>query len=298
MIEPSASPTPTAAAARAATKSAISPSAIVLAGVGVGGSLLIGLPAVAAVIVGAGLWGVRVAAGGARAGRRRRRALRPEPIDPFAVGEPWRQYVRQSLTARTRFDQTVAQSQPGPFQDRLREIATRIDDGVRECWRVARMGAGLDASLAGLDRESTSRELRGIQEERSTLGEGSSRRTSLDQTEAALASRLQSIVRIEATRQRAADRLRVLSAQLNEAVASAIELSLDVKDASAANELAGRIDSVVGDIETLRQAMEEAQVTRGADGGRGGEAALRDGTGPEAGPGPDGGTSPEAEAGA
>jgi len=293
VIEPSPSPTPAAAAAGAATRSAVSPSAIVLAGVGVGGGLLIGLPAVAAVVVGAGLWGIRVAVGAARAGSRRRKALRPAPIDPFALPEPWRQYVRQSLTARTRFEQTVGQTQPGPFQDRLREAATRIDDGVQECWRVARMGAGLDASLATLDRDATSRELRQTQEERSKLGEGSSRARSLEQTEAALASRLQSIVRIEATRQRAGDRLRVLSAQLNEAVASAIELSLDTGDASTADQLAGRIDSVVGDIETLRRAMEETQGTPTAGGGPGGELGRGDETGgPSAGAGPDEGTRP------
>jgi hypothetical protein len=265
MIEPSPSslpsPTSTAAAANAATKAAISPSAIVLAGVGVGGGLIIGLPAVAAVVVGAGFWGIRVAVGAALAASRRRKALRPEPIDPFAVPEPWRQYVRQSLTAQTKFNQTVAQSQPGPFQDRLREVAQRIDDGVHECWRVAQMGAGLDASLSGLDREGTSRELRRTQEERRQLPAGSPSAAGLDQTEAALAARLQSTVRIEAARQRAADRLRVLTAQLNEAVASAVELSLDAGDPNEATALAGHVDTVVGDIEALRQAMEETQGT-------------------------------------
>jgi hypothetical protein len=261
MIEPSRSALPPPTPAGAATKAAVSPSAIVLAGAGVGGSLLIGLPAVAAVVVGAGLYGIRVAVGAARAAGRRRKALRPEPIDPFAVPEPWRQYVRQSLTAQSKFNQMVANSQPGPIQDRLRDIARRVDDGVRECWQVARMGAGLDTSLAGLDRDGTSQELRRTQEERGKVAQGSPSAGALDQTEAALAARLQSIVRIEAARQRAADRLRVLSAQLNEAVASAVELSLETGDPAAASDLAGHVDTVVGDIETLRRAMEETQGT-------------------------------------
>jgi hypothetical protein len=273
MIEPTPSalpsPTPAAAAAGGAKKSALSPSAIVLAGAGVGGSLLIGLPVVAAVAVGAGLYGIRVAFGAARAAGRRRKALRPEPIDPFALSEPWRQYVRQSLTAQSKFNQMVANSQPGPIQDRLRDIARRVGDGVRECWRIARMGAGLDTSLAGLDRDETSRELRRTQEERGKVVPGSPSAAALDQTEAALAARLQSIVRIEAARQRAADRLRVLSAQLNEAVASAVELSLQTGDPGAASELAGRVDTVVGDIETLRQAMEETQGASSSGSGAG-----------------------------
>jgi hypothetical protein len=268
MLEPSPSalpsPTPAAAAAGAATRAAVSPSAVILAGAGVGGSLLIGLPVVAAVVVGAGLYGIRVAVGAARAAGRRRKALRPEPIDPFAVPEPWRQYVRQSLTAQSKFNQMVANSQPGPFQDRLREIGRRVDDGVRECWRIARMGAGLDTSLAGLDRDGTSRELRRTQEERGKVAQGSPSAAALDQTEAALAARLQSTVRIESARQRTADRLRVLSAQLNEAVASAVELSLETADPGAASDLAGHVDTVVGDIETLRQAMEETQGTPGS----------------------------------
>jgi hypothetical protein len=81
---------------------------------------------------------------------------------------------------------------------------------------------------------------------------------------------LQSTVRIDAARQRAADRLRVLSAQLNEAVASAVELSLDATDPRATSDLAGQVDSVVGDIEMLRQAMEETQGTPSAGAGSGG----------------------------
>jgi hypothetical protein len=105
------------------------------------------------------------------------------------------------------------------------------------------------------------------------------------------------------TRQRVADRLGVLSAQLNEAVASAIELSLDAGDANAAEEVGGHIDSVVGDIETLRQAMEETQVLPPVGGGRndraapGGGIGPGAGTGPEAGTVPEAGTGPEAEAG-
>jgi hypothetical protein len=63
---------------------------------------------------------------------------------------------------------------------------------------------------------------------------------------------------VQAASQRAIDRLRVVTAQLNEAVASAAELSLDAADANAASPLAGRVDSMVSDIEALRKALEEA----------------------------------------
>jgi hypothetical protein len=41
-------------------------------------------------------------------------------------------------------------------------------------------------------------------------------------------------------------------------VAAAVELALDAGDPTAAAPIAGRIDSVVGEIETLRRAMEES----------------------------------------
>jgi len=81
----------------------------------------------------------------------------------------------------------------------------------------------------------------------------------LDQSESALALRLQSARRIQAAGQRATDRLRVVTAQLNEAVASAAEVSLGGADAITTGSLAANIDSVVDEIESLRRALEETE---------------------------------------
>ena len=78
-----------------------------------------------------------------------------------------------------------------------------------------------------------------------------------DQTEAALAARLQSGRRIEAAARRATDRLQVVTAQLTEAVASAAEVSLGTTTPESADSLAANIDSVVAEIEALRRALEE-----------------------------------------
>src|SRR6266849_11043275 len=98
-------------------RAAVSPSALVLAGGGIAIGLLAGLPVAATVVLGAGLWGIRVAAGAVRADRRRRRASRPEPIDPFALADPWRRFVREALTAQSKFGQTVTRWPPGPLRD-------------------------------------------------------------------------------------------------------------------------------------------------------------------------------------
>jgi hypothetical protein len=266
-------PAPVPAAARAA----ISPSALVLAGVGTGVGVLVGLPVLAAVAIGAGFWGARVAAGAALASGRRRKARRPEVIDPFAVPDPWRSFVRESLTAQAKFDEAVARSHPGPLRDRMGEVSVRVHDGVRECWRVAHLGAALDAALGAINPERASRELRMFQEtpgpgpgaaaaaaggsgatETSEVSEIPAVQLARDKTEAALAAQLQAARRVEAAAQRATDRLRVLTAELNAAVAGAVELSLDAEDTEAAGRLAGDVESVVGEIQALRQALEEA----------------------------------------
>jgi hypothetical protein len=199
------------------------------------------------------------------------------------VPDPWRRFVRESLIAGTKFDQAVARCRPGPLRDRLTEVSGRVHDGVRECWRIAHLGAALDAARAGIDPEATSRELRQLQDRRElqdrrqpepgpvsgaadTMAEGpgaagpeaTAPGSADDQTEAALASRLQAARRIEQAAQRATDRLRVLTAELNSAVASAVELSLDAGDLGSAGQLAGDVDTVVGEIEALRRALEES----------------------------------------
>jgi hypothetical protein len=255
-------PSPAVPAGAAAARAAVSPSAVVLGAAGVGLSLVASLPVAAVVGVGLCGWGVGVAVSAAVAAGRRRRARRPEPIDPYAVPDPWRRFVREALTAQTKFGQAVGRRAPGPLHDRLLQIGGRVDDAVRECWRVAQLGAALSAALANLDPTNTSDELRRVQEDRHRLlqaGSGAAAASDLDQTEAALASRLQSTRRVEAAIQRATDRLRLISAQLNEAVASAVELALDTGDQVDATPLAGQVDNVVSEIEALRQAMEETE---------------------------------------
>jgi len=244
----------------AAAKAAVSPSALALAGGGVAVGLVVGLPIVLAAAIGAGLWGIRVGVGAAVAAARRNAAHRPEPMDPYAVAEPWRTFVREALTADAKFDQAVARCRPGPLRDRLGSVSVRVHDGTRECWRVAHLGAALDAAIASVNREAISAQLRRFQQSRPVAPLGSQSPDVIrahEETEAALAAQLQAARRMEATIQRTTDRLRVLTAQLNASVAGAVELSLDGVDSGSARQLSGSVDSVVGELEALRRALEE-----------------------------------------
>ena len=253
---PATTTPPTATLLRQA---AISPLTVVLTAAGVGFSLIGGTGLGTAVGVGLLAWALGVTLSTWLGRRRQRRRQRPEPIDPYGVPDPWRRFVREALGAQTRFAQAADQCRPGPLRDRLTEVGGRIDDAVRECWRVARLGATLDAALANLDLERTRAELRAVQDERRDLLAGGSAVSTeaSDQTEAALAARLQSGRRIEAAARRATDRLQVVTAQLTEAVASAAEVSLGTTTPESADSLAANIDSVVAEIEALRRALEE-----------------------------------------
>ena len=237
----------TPAVARAVT----SPSALLLAGAGMSAAILGGLPIAVAAGVGAAAWAARVAL----AVPRRKRG---ERIDPFAVGDPWRRFMRDALQAQARFDRTVRQARPGPMQERLGMIGRRIGEGVAECWRIARQGDALDGALRQLNMEGIQRELAQVVEERRRQPQGSESQFSLARTQQAIEAQLKSAERIYRVASGAHDRLRLLNAQLDEAVARAVELSLQTGDAAALTPLTDDVDSLVAELETLRQGLEEA----------------------------------------
>jgi hypothetical protein len=244
----------TPAVARAVT----SPGALLLAGAGMSAGILAGLPIAAAAVVGALAWGARVAMAVPR-------RPREERIDPFTVGEPWRQMVTDAIQARTRFGETVGRARPGPLRDRLEELGSRLDHGVRECWRIARQGDALEAALAHIDRADAERELAELR--RDIERADATDRPSLERAQAAVRAQLASAERIERVSRDARSRLRVLNAQMDEAVARAVELSVTGSDAADLTPLSADVDSLVTDLEALRLALDETSgVATGATG--------------------------------
>src|SRR4051794_24986769 len=106
-----------------------SPSAILLAGAGAPVAILLGAPG-GAPLAAVAAWAARVATSVPR-------STRGERPDPFALSEPWRQYVREALQAQARYQRAVEGTHPGPLRDRLAEIGQRVEEGVQECWRIA-----------------------------------------------------------------------------------------------------------------------------------------------------------------
>jgi hypothetical protein len=222
----------------------LSPSALVLAGAGVAGGIVVGLPILAAVGIGAVAWGLRVAMAVPRAPAKPR-------IDAGALREPWRGFVRAAQQSKHRFDRAVGSMAEGPLRERLVEIGQRIDDGVQESWRIASRADDIEQATASLEIASAERELRQLQASGET-GPAAERTAEALQAQLAAAGRLQAVVR------QAQDRLRIVDARLDELVARAVEVSVSAGSTTDPL-LASDVDGLVQEMESLRLALEETR---------------------------------------
>jgi hypothetical protein len=230
----------TPAGARAIT----APSAILLAGLGASVGIVAGLPVAAAAAIGAGAWLVRVALGlpkGAEGPR----------VDPRRLGEPWAGFVREALDAQVRYRRAIRNARAGAIRERLTEIGNRVDDGVGECWRIASRGNELDLALRQLE---SPRQLRFRLETLERAGAAGGANAVVAES---LRNQMRSTERVIAVGNDARERLSILDARLDEAVARAVELSLRAGDAVELGGLEGDVDALVADMEALRQALDE-----------------------------------------
>ena len=258
---------------RKTAEAVTAPSAVLLAGAGTAAGVLAGVGLPLAVVVGLVAYGVRVAFGLPR-------KKRPERIDLGGLSQPWRAYMKDAMEAQRRYARAVAVSEPGPLRDRLGEIGVRLDAGVRECYRIARRGAALEDGLAGLQTGVAWSDLmhgldafRVPAELRERVQQGESirdhpalghdlRKCGMDEQDLqkveALQAQVLSAQRLNTVAQDARSRLELLNARLDEAVARAVELSLSAEDATALSGLGGDVDDLVGEMESLRSALDEA----------------------------------------
>ena len=230
-----------------------SPAAIVAGGIGASAAILAGVPLALCAVAGALAYGALVAI---RLPRRKRPLA---GIDPKTLSEPWSRYVHEALSARRRFEDVVRAARTGPVRDRLAEIGGRIDAAVQECWRVARQGDALDAGVRSLQLNEVVAHLDSI---RGSRPEAPAAAESFDRTVQALEAQLASGERLAAVATDARQRLEVLDARLDEAVARAVELSLSAGDVSELSGLGNDVEVLVTDMEALRQGLEEVRAAQ------------------------------------
>lgn len=235
----------------------MAPSAIVLGGAGAAAAILGGLPLLAIAGIGGLVYLARVA-------MLMPRGKKGERIDPMSINDPWRGFVQEALDAQRRYRKAVSAATEGPMRDRLIEIGERIDEGVGECWRVARRGDALVDAIGNLDPVSARRDLEAAKKEaRASRGEAQEETVKALEAQVASADRLTDVARD------AQDKLRLLDARLDEAVARAVELSITADDVGELGGLGGDVEGVVSEMETLRQSLEEAGGTARAAGAAG-----------------------------
>ncbi len=225
-----------------------SPSAIVAAGAGAAAGILIGLGPLGAVLGAMGAWAVRVLA-----------AVPGDPnrptVAPRQLAEPWRSLLEGVLQARRRFDDALGSVRPGPLRDRLAELGGRLDVAVAEAGRVATAGNVLQQGRQRIDARAIQAELDAAR----TYGDVGGNA----QVVQALESQLAAASRLDATIQSTWDRMRLLDARIDEAVTRTVELSVTQSDSSELGGLDTEVDSIVGEMESLRQALEETSAASG-----------------------------------
>ncbi len=226
----------------------ISPVTVGLVGASVALALVLGGPWWVAVLAAAAVWVLRVAISSGVA--RRVRAL-PNRIDPFALREPWRFFVRDALGAQRRFEAATERLPAGPLRERLTEISARVDRGVVESWEVAQRGQHLTDTRRGVDVDRIRRTL-----ESTELAPDDPRRSSAE-------VQLASHDRIKALEDNTRTRLEILDARLEESVVRASELSARAADVNLLDEIADAVDGIVGDLESLRLGLDAADGERG-----------------------------------
>lgn len=230
-------------------KAIMSPLGILLAGAGAAIGIVVGLPVAGVVAVGGAAWAARVAVAVPR-------DAKGDRIDPFALGEPWRRFVSDALGAQKRFSEAVHRADPGPLRDRMAEIGQRIDQGLDDCWRVAQRGFALADARGHINTTGAQRELDDVKSE---FTGPTSADSPAARTIQSLQAQLASAARMDGVIKDTRDRLRLLNARLDEAVARAYELSVQADDVADLTGLSDDVDGVVGDMEALREGLDEAE---------------------------------------
>lgn len=170
-------------------------------------------------------------------------------LDPFTVGEPWRQFVQGAIRSSTKLHQTIDRADPGPLKDRMDSIADRLDDGLEETWKIARRGDEIDSSIRRLDPTALRTKLATLQER------SASRPTpDIDAAIVSVENQLESVRRLELESEKTADRLRLTQTRLDELVSRAAEVAIGAGDTDAYEH---DVDDLVIELEALRQAVDE-----------------------------------------
>lgn len=199
--------------------------------------VVVGLNPAASSLIGLGVYGVLVYAAMPKGPAR-------SNVDPFALSEPWRQFVKGAQRSRGALEQTVRNVAAGPLRDRLTGIADRLEQAVEESWKIAQRGDEIDDAVNRIDPVRLRSNLQALQSQKGDVSAAT----------ASVESQLASADRLKALSASTADRLRLTQARLDELVARAAEVSVGAQDTET---YAHDVDNLVDELEALRLAVAE-----------------------------------------
>lgn len=215
-----------------------------MAGVAIGGVAgLLARNLVVAVIVGVAVTALVVTV---RAIRSTTPGIARQQIDPFTVGEPWRQYVQTAQNAQRRFQTQIEDTPAGPISDYLVRVSDDLDNAIADIWNIAQAG---DRTTSGI-RELDPTRLRSKLARLRTEAEGNND-PNLDDSITSMESQIATVDRLEQQSTDTASRLRLEITRLEELVSKAVLVSTGELPQQ-------RFDSDVGELVRSLQALNEA----------------------------------------
>jgi hypothetical protein len=184
----------------------------------------------------------------------RRRAAKPaaDPVagvvDPATVPPAYRAAVEDALRARSQFHALLTTTVPGPMQDRLQEVAAKVDAGVLAVWQAVQQATKLEQVVTTLDPQRVTEDLKRARRAEQT---GQADAEAVETLSARFASTQRLLNALEELRQR----IPLLEARLGTAVARAAELTLTSSaspSAAGLEGLGGELDQLVLELEALQ----------------------------------------------
>ncbi len=203
---------------------------------------VVGAPWLLAGAIGAAVYAGSVAVAMPRA------ASRPK-IDPFVVGEPWRQIVQSAQSSGRKLRETVAGTPDGPLRQRLTTIAEQVEHGLDEVWKVALRGDEIDDIVRRLDPTALRSKLATL-EQRAAADPAPELTAAIE----SVRRQLGSSERLTAQSNDTAAKLRLNQTRLDELVARASEVRVGVAEPDT---YARDVDDLVVQLEALHLAVAE-----------------------------------------
>lgn len=155
--------------------------------------------------------------------------------------------VSEALAARRRYRELLTSVRPGPMQERLEQLGTRLDAGVQAVWDAARRAGEIETVLATLDPERVTAEYKDAKRSDVT-----------PELMAAYEARFNSVQRLLNALDDTDERLHVLQVRLGGVVAQAASAALTTSASpDAATGLDAELNAVVDELGALRVALDD-----------------------------------------